>query len=603
MRRTFTLPIPTPDHIPPEIVEPATRNPQPATRTDRFDLRALHETSRLLSASLDIDFVLDSLLLSALSKALATRGVVLLYDPVEDAYRVAAARGGRGFEQDAWIELEEAPGEDLLEGEAVPAALAERRITLMLPIAHSRRRIGWLGLGAKATGEPFTATELEFLRSLVHMSSAAVHNALLVEELEQANRDLDGRVQELNTLFDLSQEFNATVDRSRLARLLSFALMGQMLVRRHLFLLRRSGGAEEQPLRIITARGIGAADLSDELLADLRCTETLVELDDAERAAGAALTPAQEALRRRGFRLLLPIRHQGETCALLSLGPKETGAPYTPGDIEFLYALGNLAFVSVQNSFLVEEQVEMQRLEEEMRLAREIQEGLLPRTLPQVEGAEIAARATPSRQIGGDYYDAVPLSGERLLLVVADVTGKGVPAALLIANVQACTHALVPVDVTLEEATQRINEVVCHNTSAEKFITFFHGIYHPESRRFDYVNAGHNPPLVVRAGGAVEELTVGGLLLGVMAGAPYAQGSVTLAAGDVLALFTDGVTEAMSAEEEEYGEARLTACLQAHRAAPAEAILEAIHTDVRAFTRGAVQSDDLTLVVLKRAND
>ncbi len=597
-----------PDRVPstlqPELFRPRANavNPHPPTRTshpegraERFDLRALYETSRLLSASLDIGFVLKSLLLSAMSKALTTRGMVLLCDPVEGAYRVASACGPGCLPPEARLEMDLVPGEHVVRGEAVPEALATCGITLLLPIAHSHRAIGWLGLGSKATGAPFTGAELEFLRSLVHMSSAAVHNALLVEELQQANRDLDAKVQELNTLFDLSQEFGTTVDSARLGKLLSFALMGQMMVRRHLFLLRRSGDAADDPLRVVTARGLDAGTLTPDVLADLQCADALVQLDEE----GADLSPAQHVLREAGFRLLLPIRHQGATCALLGLGPKGTGEPYAPGDIEFLYALGNLAYTSVQNAYLVEEQIEKRRLEEEMRLARQIQQRLLPRQIPAAADLEVAARATPSREVGGDYFDVIPLSGERLLLVIADVTGKGVPAALLMANVQACTHTLVPSEITLEEATRRINQVVCQNTGADKFITFFHAIYHPGTRRFDYVNAGHNPPLVVRTGGAVEELSVGGLLLGVMENAPYTRGSVTLHPGDVLTLFTDGVTEAMNAATETYGEARLTERLRAHRTEAAPAILDAVHDDVRAFAGRAPQSDDLTLIVSK----
>lgn len=575
--------------------DPVTRTPANPGRSERFDLRALYETSRLLSGSLDVDFVLESLLLSAMSKALTTRGLVLLYEPVEGTYRAAAIKGRLGLEPNARVDLALEPGATVLAGEEVPASLGDRGLELLLPIAYSQRPIGWLGLGGKATRQPFNQAEMEFLRSLVNMSSAAVHNALLVEELKQANRDLDAKVQELNTLFDLSQEFNASVDRGRVGKLLSFALMGQMMVRRHCFLLRRSGDDSDDPLRVITARGLPEGLLTEEMLADLQCAETLVQLGEDP----ASLTPPRRALYEAGFRLLLPIRHKQATCALLVLGPKGLGTAYGPGDVEFLYSLGNLAFTSVQNTYLIEEQVEKRRLEEEMRLARDIQQRLLPRTIPSVRGLDVAARATPTREVGGDYFDVVELDDERLLLVIADVTGKGVPAALLMANVQACTHTLVSADVTLEEATARINQVIHRNTGASNFITFFHGIYDASDHRFDYVNAGHNPPFVLRTDGTLEELTTGGLLLGVMPGMPYARGQARLAPGDVVVLFTDGVTEAMNASAEEYGEKRLKACLCAHRDAPAGQILEAVVDDVRTFVQRMPQSDDLTLVVAK----
>ena len=577
-----------------------------ARRTDRFDLQALYETSRLLSASLDLDFVIENLLLTAMSKLLVMRGAVLLCDPAENACRVAAAKGRLGIAPGDRLVVDAMPSEEGLEGSALPPALAVHGFALALPVAHSHRPIGWLALGKKATGQSFAPAEMEFVRSLVHMSSAAVHNALLVEELQAANRDLDARVQELNTLFDLSQEFNAATGRPQLARLLSFALMGQMMVRKHLFLFRRSSVASGEGARalqgtveVITSKGLGEAELRSHVTSALCDLETLVRFDEAE-GDEASDKPAWAALREQGFALALPIRQQEATCAVLCLGPKMSGQPYEAGDVEFLYSLGNLAYVSIQNSYLVEEQIEKERLEKEIRLARDIQQRLLPRALPDVGGLDLAAANRPSREVGGDYYDVMPLEGGRLLLAIADVTGKGVPASLLMANLQAALHALIPADLTLEEATVRINHVVCDNTDPATFITFFHGIYHPADRRFTYVNAGHNPPLRVRPEGQVEELEAGGLLLGVMRSAPYEHGTLQLEAGDVVALFTDGVTEAMSADDEEYSEERLRACLKKHRGASAQSILDAVREEIRLFTGDpAFLSDDLTMIVLK----
>lgn len=591
------------------------------TRSERFDLRALYETSQLLSKSLDLEFVLNSLLLTVMSKLLTTRGVVLMYDPLEGGYRVSAAKGLKHLENGQVVKLADVPQDTILLEEHVPDPLAGRGIKLALPIFFGRREIGMLAVGGKATGEAFTAFEIEFVRSLVNMSSTAVHNSLMVEELQLANRDLDARVQELNTLFDLSQEFNATIDRNRLVKLLSFALMGQLLVSRHLFVLRRDRGAADVPdVFVASSKGISSR-LKPELIQQLCGLDELVLLEDAPVSAGAigavaadggemtaAVGDAKHAgkawrlLRDRGLVLALPLKHQGETCGALCLGPKRTGQPYLPGDVEFLSALGNLALVSIQNSFLVEEQIEKERLEEEMRLARRIQERLFPQRIPMFEGYDVAAFAEPSRFVGGDYYDVVRLEGDRLLVAVADVTGKGVPASLLMANLQASLHVMLPMDLTIEEAVGHINRVVCENTDFDKFITFFVAILHRETGEMHYVNAGHNPPMLVRANGTIELLETGGLLLGVMSGVRYERGTATLEPGDVLALYTDGVTEAMNAEGEEYQETRLMVALRSTHDGSAEAVLQSVRNDVGSFT-GSVRdlSDDLTMVVVKRA--
>jgi sigma-B regulation protein RsbU (phosphoserine phosphatase) len=567
-----------------------------AQRTDRFDLRALYETSQLLSASLDLEFVLNNLLLTAMSKLLVTRGVALLYEPMKNAYSVATAKGLPTLKQGDLLALPNLNAEESLRDGDVPDALAALKIVLVIPVTSGHRQIGLIGLGSKATRRPFEEQELEFIQSLVNMSSSAVHNSLMVQELKQANHDLDSKIQQLNTLFDLSQEFNATVDRKRLVKLLSFALMGQMLVGKHLFMLQdTTTGGEVPDFRTVSAKGVAVQDLDPALVSTFCDLHELMLIQD-----GTEAPEAWDTFCRKGLVLALPIRHQGATRGMLCLGPKMTGQPYQPDDIEFLSALANLAFVSIQNSFLVEQQIEKERLEEEMRLAREIQERLQPQTIPKHPGLDLATLALPSRHVAGDYFDLIKLDENRLLVAIADVTGKGVPASLLMSNLQACLHVMVPMELSLEVSTAHINRVICQNTGYDKFITYFHGIYDARDRSFQYVNAGHNPPTLVRADGTIELLETGGLLLGVLKGMPYERGIVTLNTGDVLVLFTDGVTEAMSPDGEEYGEERLEPLLQAQRGGGAAEILAAARTAIRIFTDNApTLSDDLTMIVMK----
>lgn len=565
-------------------------------RTERFDLRALYETSRLLSASLDLEFVLNNLLLTAMSKLLVTRGAAFLFDPLEDAYLVASLKGMPTLEKDEQIHLDDIPADEMLRDDEVPEVLAEHRIKLVLPVAFGHRRIGLIGLGAKATGQPFEERELEFIQSLVNMSSAAVHNSLMVEELKQANRDLDNKIQQLNTLFDLSQEFNATLERDRLVKLLSFALMGQMLVGKHVLLLRRDDAEDDGPGFEMAAKKGVKGDMGEETIERLFQREEMVLLQDEGDEDGTAWGGLQHC----GLVLALPLRQQSETHAVLCLGPKMTGQNYTPEDVEFLYALGNLAFVSIQNLHLVEEQIEKERLEKEMRLAREIQEGLLPQSIPSLETVEVGTLALPSRYVGGDYFDVVKLDDHHLLIGIADVTGKGVPAALLMASLQACLQTMVPMDLRLEDAVGHMNRVICTNTGFDKFITAFFGIYDATDQHFEYVNAGHDPPMLIRADERVERLEEGGLLLGVMKSASYERGRIDLHPGDVVLLFTDGVTEAMSPDDEEYTPERLEECLLDVHDRAAQAIVDAVQEDICRHTGDIVElSDDRTMVALK----
>ena len=577
-------------------------------RSERFDLRALYETSRLLSTSLDLQFVLNSLLLTVMSKLLTTRSAVLMHDPIENGYRVAATRNVKTLAEGTVLHMPEMPEDAVLTGDQAPAELLEHGLELAAPIRFGSREIGILTAGKKATGESYTPFELEFVRSLVHMSSTAVHNSLMVEELQLANRDLDAKIQELNTLFDLSQEFNATIDRERLVKLLSFALMGQLLVSRHLFLVRRDRTNEDNPGLFVTTSG-GLPEQIAPALADQLCTlEELVLPDNGPAPSGDMPAVPEtvsddtcQGLRELGLMLALPLKHQGAPCGALCLGPKRTGQPYTSADIEFLSALGNLTLVSVQNSFLIEEQIEKKRLEEEMRIARRIQERLLPQQTPDIGHYEVAALARPSRLVGGDYYDVVRIQDERLLLAIADVTGKGMPAALLMANLQASLHVVLPMEMTIEQAVGHINRVICQNTDTDRFITFFLAILHLDSGQMEYVNAGHNPPMVVRQNGSIELLDKGGLLLGVLDQIGYERGTVKLDPGDIAVLFTDGVTEAMGDAGEEYHEDRLEAVLKRVQTQSAADIVDMVHKDIAEFTGNVEElSDDLTMLIVKR---
>lgn len=241
-------------------------------------------------------------------------------------------------------------------------------------------------------------------------------------------------------------------------------------------------------------------------------------------------------------------------------------------------------------------------IEEELRLAARIQGRLMPGSPPRVEGYDVAAVSLPARTVGGDYHDVIGIDGRRFALCVADVSGKGLSAALLMANVQAVVRSLVLSVPPPEEFAARTNALVCRNTGGEQFVTLFFGILDVASHRFRYVNAGHNPPILLRQGKPVRELTEGGLILGVLEDAAYAPGETGLEPGDVLVMFSDGVTEAWGTGGAEYGTGRLletlTACHEGN--ATAAGIRDCILASVRRHAGPKGPGDDLTLLVLRR---
>lgn len=238
----------------------------------------------------------------------------------------------------------------------------------------------------------------------------------------------------------------------------------------------------------------------------------------------------------------------------------------------------------------------------EMVDARRIQRRLLPEELPQVDGFELAALWQSASGVGGDCYDAIPLASGRLALTIADVVGKGIPAALLMSNLQASVRAFALDAADPSAVCAQVNRILCGHIAEGRFISFFYCVLDAATRTLSYANAGHHPPMLVRADGAIERLDSGGPVLGVFPAARYEQAQVVLGAGDRLVLFTDGIIEARSEADEEFGDERLLAAAVAHHRQPAASLLRDVHDAAVGFAAGQFQ-DDATLIVLAANGD
>jgi sigma-B regulation protein RsbU (phosphoserine phosphatase) len=237
----------------------------------------------------------------------------------------------------------------------------------------------------------------------------------------------------------------------------------------------------------------------------------------------------------------------------------------------------------------------------QLEQAAEIQRGLLPVQAPSVAGVDLAGYNAACHTVGGDYYDFLPYPDGRVALLVGDVAGKGMPAALLMSSLQARVQVLFDDPENLAAHVTRLNRIITSNCPANRFITFFIGILNPQTGELTYVNAGHNPPLVAHGDGSVEKLDGTGLILGILPVATYAQKTCTLAPGDAVMLFSDGVTEAVRPDaDEEFGEDRLARSFSKIRDQDAQSIIECINQQVHDFTAGSPPADDITLVVAKR---
>jgi sigma-B regulation protein RsbU (phosphoserine phosphatase) len=319
----------------------------------------------------------------------------------------------------------------------------------------------------------------------------------------------------------------------------------------------------------------------------------------------AARERERRALEDVHARLLVPIRTRDQNVGILALGPRPAGA-LTPSDRALLlWTAGQLGFV-IENGRLIERMVASERLRRELALAATVQQRLFPAQPPVASHLELAGCCQPARGVGGDYYDFVALERDQIGIVVADVAGKGISAALVMSNVQAAlrsqaaAHRRLPgTEGSAAETVADINRLLCGITDGATYVTFFYALVDPEGRRLTYVNGGHNAPVVANADGETRTLHATGLPLGILPDATYEEETVSLRSGDLLLDYTDGVTESQDGEGEEFGEDRLHALVAALAGASADDARQAVVEAVQSWSAGTPPHDDLTVVAAR----
>ena len=306
--------------------------------------------------------------------------------------------------------------------------------------------------------------------------------------------------------------------------------------------------------------------------------------------------------KRSGFKtqtyLCVPLRHSTKVIGVMTVLNRLDSLPFAESDQELLETFATQAALAIENAKLLKEALEKERLEQELRVASEIQKGILPDKIPETETLDISATYLPAREMSGDFYDVFHLNEQKMVFVVADVAGKGVPASLLVANMQASLRAYLEFSEDVLSIVARLNEKIIASSTADRFITFFIGVYDLQESSFSYVNAGHNPPLFIPQGKPIEELSTGGIFLGMMPW-QYQSGKVYLTKNSVLALFTDGLVEAMNGAEEEFGDRRLKALLEKNKNLPAKELLRLIVSEVQQHCDNLPMQDDFTLLIIK----
>jgi phosphoserine phosphatase RsbU/P len=408
-------------------------------------------------------------------------------------------------------------------------------------------------------------------------------------------------------LSDLAMQVRTMVETQPLLQTVAQRVADTLHVPRVAILLNQRG-------RLRPAYALGYADVSHIVFAEESATvrrlqrdsHARVRFDDPDSWVHDLSDEERQSLGTLQSDVLLPLSLNQKVLGVLSLGPKLSEEPYSSSDLRVLGSVATQTGLALENSRLTTEitaQIaEREKRQRELEIAREVQERLFPQEYPAVAGLDYAGACRPALEVGGDYYDFVSMSPSELGIAIGDISGKGIPAALLMATLRAFVRGqTIGGGKDLAAMMANLNTLVYESSATNRYATFFFGRYNATTRVLDYVNAGHNPPMLFRTTGGeapkVIRLDTGGPVIGLLPVCRYEQGNIVLQPGDVLVMYTDGISEAINAEDQEFGEERLAATVAAAQTLAPAALITHIMAAADGFVGNASQYDDMTLVI------
>lgn len=421
----------------------------------------------------------------------------------------------------------------------------------------------------------------------------------MANDLEEENRILRRAVEELSILNEIASAISSTMEVEKITNLILSKCIKKIDVEQGTVTLLKEDVSN--PFKTFvrvedsTARGLPyhfGISLAGWMLKNQKPVLTN-DLGSDPRFRGVN----REEIKVRSM-LCVPLKVKNRLIGLFSLFNKKKGA-FTADDQRLLSIIAIQSAQIIENARLYEEEKRLQQMEEDLKTAKNVQLSLLPKENPRLPDIDIAGFSLPAREVGGDYYDFINLDQDHLGIVIADVSGKGMPAALLMANLQATLRGQALTNYAPSQCVAKSNSLLCRSVETGKFVTLFYGILNTKEKSFTYTNAGHCYPLIFNSKGKFRKLEEGGLILGVLDNYPYQQKRIILEPGELILLFTDGISEAFNKRKEQFEEERLIKVVQENFHLDAKGISQRILDSVIAFQKDVPQSDDLTLVVVK----
>lgn len=548
-----------------------------------INLESILNLSTKLNDSHDINFIYSSAILSLMGKLKVSKVCGFLLQEQEFLQVIC-----KGSTTNLKFPLFEIPTSfSKIEKEnGYYQTLLENDYKYILPLRNKSDSIGFIALGQSLQNIPFTDEQIKYAEIVGLVATSSLMNSQNFNKLLNEKKQVEKINILLETLMEISKDFTSFSSVRQILERFKFHLMGQLSINKYAIYLKEGRFYKELVNRF-------DKDIPHNFLEQL---EKYSKITPAHHLKNELPTDLANCC----ITAISPMFYQSELKGFVLIGKKLTNGELTQENLLFIEVLSNTLITALENHRLFLEEIEKKKLENELHLALEIQKNLLPNSSPKITGYDIEGISRPTKAVGGDYFDFIKINDKKWLIVIADVSGKGVPASLLMANLQAAIRTVAPLDLSLNSILKNINTLIFENTSPEKFITLFIAEINNEDNLFRYINAGHNPPIYINQKYQSRELSEGGLILGIIKEIEdFEQGEIKLENGDIIFCYTDGLSEAYNGDEE-FGIDRIQNILTTKAQNTSSEIIEEMLKEVQNFSGEKEQYDDITMITIKK---
>ncbi len=549
-----------------------------------INLESLLDLSNKLNKSRNIEFILNAAILSLMGKLGFFRASAFIGNCSSLGLKTIITKGN--FDESKVLFLNEYLRDFFQKTDKIITVADPKH--LILYITYGIEFFALLFLESKAFSIDYTQEELHYINIVANLIASALENAISYQTLLKSKIELERKNQILSTIYDVNKDFSSLLSRDQVVNHLRYRIFGQLMVNRFVLFYKYNDYLEE----IYNNTNLRLDNELSEILFNLKEVTLFEENENLSEFARSKLLSAS-------LFLACPIQVQEQTKGLLIVGRKYNNSRFTDDDLRFIELLGNTLGQAFENIRLIDEEIKKKQIERELELAKTIQQNLFPKDFKEYHQIDVFGTSLPSKVVGGDYFDFIPIDDKSFYFAIADVSGKGIPASLLMANVQASLRVLSKLNLPLSEIVNRINQLILTNTEPDKFVTFFLGKIDLATKQLEYINAGHNPPILLRDGNS-QFLSKGGLILGSFESPiDFEIENITLKQGDLIFAYTDGTIECRNPNDIEFGINKLVDFLKKFSDVDSKVLCQKLISRLSLFTKSNDFSDDVTFIAIK----